>query len=95
MRKKVEDSILRAEILAPTALELEESRRINQKEVVRECNLWDDLSKSNEILDNLAESAKLVDALKDLMYKVICYHHFITAVTENWRKMLHTFTSLV
>ncbi|KAI5682772.1 hypothetical protein M9H77_04000 [Catharanthus roseus] len=69
LRKKIEDSILSAEILAPTALEVEEARRIKQEEAVRECNLWDDLTKSNEILDNLAESAKVVDALKDVKYK--------------------------
>lgn len=80
LRKKIEDSILSAEILAPTALEVEEARRIKQEEAVRECNLWDDLTKSNEILDNLAESAKVVDALKDVKYKVIYYHLCIIAV---------------
>lgn len=69
LRKKIEDSVNRAEMLAPTALELEESRRIKQEEVIREYDLWDDLAKSNEILIKLADSAKVVDALKDLTYK--------------------------
>lgn len=58
-------------MLGPTALELEESRRIEHEELIRECNLWDDPAKSNEILMKLADSAKVVDALKDLAYKVM------------------------
>ncbi|OMO68246.1 Peptide chain release factor class I/class II [Corchorus capsularis] len=68
LKKKIEDVILRAEMLAPT-LELEEARRIQQEEMIRDYNLWDDPAKSNEILVNLADSAKVVDALKDLKYK--------------------------
>lgn len=95
LRKKVENSILSAEILAPMALELEEARRINQEEVVRECNLWDDLSKSNEILDNLAESAKLVDALKDLIYnaeeaKLIMELAELDAISDGLFKQAYT-----
>ncbi|KAG8646586.1 hypothetical protein MANES_09G016400v8 [Manihot esculenta] len=55
---------------APTALELEEVRRIKQEEIMRGCNLWDDPAKSNEILGRFADSAKAIDALKDLKYKV-------------------------
>ena len=73
LRKKIEDSILSAEILAPTALEQEEARHIQQEKVIRECNLWDDIAQANEFLVKLAESDKVVDALKDLRYKVICY----------------------
>ncbi|KAF8395755.1 hypothetical protein HHK36_019706 [Tetracentron sinense] len=69
IRKKIEDAVLRAETLAPTALELEEARRIKQEEMIREYNLWDDLAKSNEILVGLADSTKVIDALKDLRYK--------------------------
>lgn len=58
-------------MLAPTALEVEEAKRIKQEEMIHEYNLWDDLAKSNEILVKLADSAKVVDALKDLKYKVI------------------------
>ena len=72
MKKKIEDAVLRAEISARTALDLEEARRIKQEEKMRECDLWDDFVKSNEILGNLADSAKVVDALKDLTYKVMC-----------------------
>ncbi|KAK6149102.1 hypothetical protein DH2020_016627 [Rehmannia glutinosa] len=68
-RKRIEDSILRAEMLAPTALELEEAKHVNQEEVIRDYDLWDDLSRSNEILLKLAESAKVVDNLRDLKYK--------------------------
>ncbi|KAK9289867.1 hypothetical protein L1049_008028 [Liquidambar formosana] len=69
LRKKIEDAVLRAELLAPSALELEEASQIKQEEMIREYNLWDDLAKSNEILVKLAGSAKVVDALKDLTYK--------------------------
>ncbi|GFP90912.1 peptide chain release factor prfb3 chloroplastic [Phtheirospermum japonicum] len=69
LRKRIEDSILRAEMLAPTALELEEAKHFNQEEVIRHYDLWDDLGKSNDILIKLAESAKVVDTLRDLKYR--------------------------
>ncbi|MBA0727129.1 hypothetical protein Golax_000146 [Gossypium laxum] len=69
LKKKIEDVILRAEMLAPTALELEEARRIKQEEMVRDYDLWNDPVKSSEILVKLADSVKVVDALKDLKYK--------------------------
>lgn len=70
MKKKIEDTVLRAETLAPMALELEEARRNKQEQQIRDYNLWDDTAKSNEILAKLAHSAKVVDALKDLTFKV-------------------------
>lgn len=70
MKKKIEDTVLRAEMLAPLALELEEARRNKQEQQIRDYNLWDDTAKSSEILAKLADSAKVVDALKDLTYKV-------------------------
>ncbi|GFY84733.1 peptide chain release factor [Actinidia rufa] len=69
LRKKIEDAVLRAETLAPTALEHEEAKHIKNEETIRQYNLWDDLAKSNEILVKLADSSKVVDALKDLSYK--------------------------
>ncbi|KAJ7976714.1 putative Peptide chain release factor [Quillaja saponaria] len=69
LKKKIEDAILRAEMLAPIALEIEEARWIKQEEMIRDSNLWDDPAKSDEILEKLADSAKVVDALKDLRYK--------------------------
>ncbi|EYU18670.1 hypothetical protein MIMGU_mgv1a010492mg [Erythranthe guttata] len=69
LRKRIEDSVLRAEMLTPTALELEEANHINQEEVIRDYDLWDDLGKSNDILIKLANSAKVVDTLRDLKYK--------------------------
>ncbi|XVF41331.1 hypothetical protein PTKIN_Ptkin01aG0271900 [Pterospermum kingtungense] len=68
LRKKIEDVILRAEMLAPN-LELEEAERIRQEEMIRDCDLWDDPAKSNEVLVKLADTVKLVNALKDLKYK--------------------------
>ncbi|KAL6273008.1 hypothetical protein ACE6H2_023700 [Prunus campanulata] len=56
-------------MLAPLALELEEARRNKQEQQIRDYNLWDDTTKSSEILAKLADSAKVVDALKDLTYK--------------------------
>ncbi|XP_054784679.1 peptide chain release factor PrfB3, chloroplastic isoform X2 [Prosopis cineraria] len=70
LRRKIEDAVLRAEMFAPMALEMEEARWIEQEEMIRNYNLWDDLNKSNDILVRLADSAKVVDALKDLKYKV-------------------------
>lgn len=73
MRKKIEDAVVRAEMMAPAALELEELRQIEQEEMIRKYDLWDDLAKSNEFLVALADTAKVVDALKDLKYKVLCF----------------------
>ncbi|CAH2050013.1 unnamed protein product [Thlaspi arvense] len=42
---------------------------IKQQEMVRQYNLWDDLAKSNEVLVKLADSYKIVAALKDVQYK--------------------------
>ncbi|KAL3819744.1 hypothetical protein ACJIZ3_005649 [Penstemon smallii] len=69
LRKRIEDSVLRAEMMAPTALEHEETKHINQEKVIRDYDLWDDLGKSNEILIKLADSAKVVDTLRDLKFK--------------------------
>lgn len=71
LRKRIEDSVLRAEMLAPTALEFEEAKHVDHEEVIHDSDLWDDLSKSNEILAKLADSAKVVDTLRDLTYKVL------------------------
>lgn len=70
LRKRIEDSVLRAEMLAPTVLEFEEAKHVDQEEVVRDYDLWNDLSKSNEMLVKLADSAKVVDTLRDLTFKV-------------------------
>lgn len=72
LKKKIEDAVVRAEMLAPTALELEEASQNKQEAIIRGYNLWDDPAKSNELLTNLADTAKVVDALKDLTYKVMC-----------------------
>ncbi|KAH6818737.1 peptide chain release factor [Perilla frutescens var. frutescens] len=69
LRKRIEDSVLRAEMLTPTALEFEEAKHVDQEEVIRDYDLWDDIGKSNEILGQLADSAKVVDTLRDLKYK--------------------------
>lgn len=71
MKKKIEDTVLRAELMATSALELEEARRIKQEEMIRNCDLWDDPTQSNDILFKLADTARAVDALKDLAYKVL------------------------
>ncbi|OVA10344.1 Peptide chain release factor class I/class II [Macleaya cordata] len=68
LKKKIDDAVIRAEMLAP-ALEMEEARQIKQEEMLREYNLWDDVAKSNEILIELADTTRAVDALKDLRYK--------------------------
>lgn len=82
LKKKIEDAVLRAEMSAPTALELEEVRRIKQEEIMRGCNLWDDPAKSNEILGRFADSAKAIDALKDLKYKVKFYSNIFLKVYQ-------------
>lgn len=55
-----------------TALEMEEASRTKHEEMVRDFDLWDNPSKSNDILVKLANSAKVIDSLKDLRYKVMC-----------------------
>lgn len=69
LKKKIEDVVHRAEMIAPTALELEEARRIKQEEILREYNLWDDVSRSSESLTALADAVRVVNDLKDLKYK--------------------------
>ncbi|XP_043696787.1 peptide chain release factor PrfB3, chloroplastic-like [Telopea speciosissima] len=69
LRKKIEDAVLRAEVLASKALESEEAKQIKQEQMIREYNLWDDLTKSSKILFELADSTKVVDALRDVRYK--------------------------
>ncbi|XP_061992246.1 peptide chain release factor PrfB3, chloroplastic [Rosa rugosa] len=69
LKKKIEDAVLRAEMLAPLALELEEGRRNEQEQLIRDYDLWDDTAESNEVLAKLADSVRVVDALRDLTYK--------------------------
>lgn len=71
LRRKIEDAVLRGEILGSTAFQLEEEMRVWREEKMRDCNLWDDPVKSNEVLAKLADRAKVVDTLKDLAYKVL------------------------
>ena len=71
LKKKIKDVVLKAEMLAPDALELEEEQWIKQEETLRYCDLWDDPTKSDEIFLKLAARAKAVDTLKDLKYKVL------------------------
>lgn len=70
LKKKIKDVVLKAEMLAPDALELEEEQWIKQEETMRYYDLWDDPAKSDEILLKLGDRAKAVDSLKDLKYKV-------------------------
>ncbi|KAK7267291.1 hypothetical protein RIF29_19960 [Crotalaria pallida] len=70
LRRKIEDAVHRADLFASAALEMEEARRTKHEEMARDFDLWDDPAKSNDILVKLANSAKLVDSLKDLRYKV-------------------------
>ena len=90
-------------MLAPTALELEEAKRIKQEEMIRDYDLWDDPAKSNEILVKLADSVKVVDALKDLKYKVMCtgdqfkevlYENFTSHLIEISDRTLFDFLSI-
>ncbi|EOA24141.1 hypothetical protein CARUB_v10017374mg [Capsella rubella] len=69
LKKKIKDVVLKAEMLAPDALELEEEQWIKQEETMRYYDLWDDPVKSDEILLKLADREKAVDILKDLKYK--------------------------
>ncbi|TVU19140.1 hypothetical protein EJB05_35275, partial [Eragrostis curvula] len=69
LRKRIEDTVVRVETTASSALELEEARRIKQEEVLRQRNLWDNPAKSHETLSDLADAIRVVDHLKDLCYK--------------------------
>lgn len=77
-KKKIEDAVARAQMIASAALEAEEARRIEQEEVLLRYNLWDDPTRSSESLRRLSNATKTVNALKDLQYKVLCYHNSIT-----------------
>ncbi|ESW17557.1 hypothetical protein PHAVU_007G249100 [Phaseolus vulgaris] len=70
LKRKIEDAVLRAETFTSTALEIEEATRIKQEEMVRDFDMWDDPAKFSDILVKLANSAKVVDSLKDMKYKV-------------------------
>ncbi|XP_010672948.2 peptide chain release factor PrfB3, chloroplastic isoform X1 [Beta vulgaris subsp. vulgaris] len=70
LRKKIEDAVLRGEMLAPTVLHLEEEMHVWREEEMLDYNLWDDPVKSNEMLAKLADRAKVVDTLKDLAFKI-------------------------
>ncbi|KNA04423.1 hypothetical protein SOVF_199950 isoform A [Spinacia oleracea] len=70
LRKKIEDAVLRGEMLAPIVLQLEEEMHVWREEKMRDYNFWDDPVKSNEMLANLADRAKVIDTLKDLVYKI-------------------------
>ncbi|WOL11989.1 peptide chain release factor PrfB3, chloroplastic isoform X1 [Canna indica] len=69
LKKKIEDVVSRAEMVAPTALEMEEASRIKHEEVLRGHSLWDDLDKSDACFTALADAIKIVNDLKDLRYK--------------------------
>ncbi|CAN8279727.1 unnamed protein product [Cochlearia groenlandica] len=69
LKKKIKDVVLKAEMLTPNALELEEEQWIKQEETMRYYDLWDDPTKSDQILLELSDRAKTVDSLKDLKYK--------------------------
>ncbi|BAT96321.1 hypothetical protein LR48_Vigan02g038900 [Vigna angularis] len=70
LKRKIEDAVLRAETFTSTALEIEEATKIKQEEMVRDFDMWDDPAKSNDVLVKLANSAKVVDSLKDMKYKL-------------------------
>ncbi|KAL5202514.1 hypothetical protein ABZP36_013466 [Zizania latifolia] len=69
LRKRIEDAVVRIEMTASSALDMEEARRIKQEEVLRGRNLWDNPAKSHESLSSLADAIRVVDHLKDLRYK--------------------------
>ncbi|RCV17975.1 hypothetical protein SETIT_3G263600v2 [Setaria italica] len=69
LKKRIEDAVVRVEMTASSALELEEARRIKQEEVLRKRNLWDNPAKSHETLSALADAIRVVDHLKDLCFK--------------------------
>ncbi|KAI6673761.1 hypothetical protein NL676_001667 [Syzygium grande] len=69
LKKKIEDAVQRTEMMAPTALQIEEARWIKQDGLIRDYDLWDDPAKSNDALVKLADIARAVDSLRDLTYK--------------------------
>ncbi|XP_078443125.1 peptide chain release factor isoform X1 [Wolffia australiana] len=68
-KKKIEDAVTRARLIASEALETEEARRVEQEAVLLRHNLWDDPAKSSESLRLLSRSTRVVKALKELQYK--------------------------
>ncbi|MQM13587.1 hypothetical protein Taro_046511 [Colocasia esculenta] len=69
LKKKIEDAVVRAQVIASTALKVEEARRIALEDGFQQYNLWDDIKKSTDSLRRLSTATKVVDALKDLQYK--------------------------
>ncbi|KAF8027309.1 hypothetical protein BT93_E0270 [Corymbia citriodora subsp. variegata] len=69
LKKKIEDAVQRTEMMAPTALQIEEAKRIKLDGLIRDYDLWDDPAKSNDVLVKLADIARAVDALRDLTFK--------------------------
>ncbi|KAK8928264.1 hypothetical protein KSP39_PZI017585 [Platanthera zijinensis] len=70
LKKKIENTVKRAEMIAHAAMELEEERKIKQEVALRTCNLWDnDISTSIESLTDLADNIKLVNDLKEVLHK--------------------------
>ncbi|WOG98058.1 hypothetical protein DCAR_0417399 [Daucus carota subsp. sativus] len=69
LRKRIEDTVMNAEMLAPSALEAEEATRSKQEEIINGYDLWDDLNRTNDSLLKLADSSEVVDSLKDLQFK--------------------------
>lgn len=62
----------RVDDAAPEALKFEQERKIKQEEMLYQSNLWDDLNISDNSLSALADTAKVVESLRDLQYKVLC-----------------------
>jgi len=53
--------------------------------MVRDFDMWDDPAKSSDVLVKLANSAKVVDSLKDMKYKVmICFYQFLLYIKFDW-----------
>lgn len=71
LKKKIEDAVQRTEMMAPTALQIEEARWIKQDGLIQDYDLWDDPAKSNDAFVKLADIARAVDSLRDLTYKVM------------------------
>ncbi|XP_030525729.2 peptide chain release factor PrfB3, chloroplastic [Rhodamnia argentea] len=69
LKKKIEDAVQRTEMMAPTALQIEEARWVKLDGLIRDYDLWDDPAKTNDALVKLADIASAVDALRDLTYK--------------------------
>ncbi|KAI3854849.1 hypothetical protein MKX03_004150, partial [Papaver bracteatum] len=65
---RIQSHLISLTIRASQSME-DKNKAYKELEMLREYDLWDNVAKSNEILNELGDTTRSVDALKDLRYK--------------------------